>query len=122
MDEGLQHLGAPLMFIHKSNPVRSKKLRDSARDESCTLRLPSICSGDPATTVLAHLPFGGRGVALKASDDHAVYACDACHSVLDSRTRARIDRAELYECCLRALAETHERMRQKGLISYRGAA
>ena len=110
------------MFSYKSQPVRSKKLRDSAKGEACTLRLPGVCSGDTATTVLAHLPFGGRGTGLKASYDHAVYACDACHSVLDGRVKARVSREEIYECCIRGLAETHERMRQMGLISYKGAA
>ena len=108
------------MLITKSRPVRSQKLRDSAKGESCTLRLPNVCNGNPDTTVLAHLPFGGRGMALKASDDHAAYACSACHGVLDRRTRGSVDLAELYECCLRGLAETHERMRDKGLISIKG--
>lgn len=108
------------MFIHKSNPVRSQKLRDSANGESCTLRLPNVCNHDPDTTVLAHLPFGGHGKGIKAGDDHAVWACSACHDVLDSRTRASIDLAELYECCLRGLSETHDRMRERGLIAFKG--
>lgn len=112
-----------MAFIFKSKPVVSQAMRDSADGESCTVRLPMICNRREDTTVLAHLPLGGRGTGLKASDDHAVYACDACHAVIDGRDkqgRARISLAELYECLLRALAETRERMRQKGLISYKG--
>lgn len=109
------------MYLHKSQPVRSQKLRNSARGQECTLRLPGICCGDPATTVLAHLPFGGRGISRKAGDTHAVYSCAACHDHLDGRTKARISREELYECCLRGLAETHQRMVDEGLISVRGA-
>lgn len=107
------------MMFAKSPAIRSNALRRSAKGEDCTLRLPGICQFDPATTVLAHLPFGGRGTGYKASDLHAVYACDACHSELDGRSRNPISREELWECCIRALAETHQRMLGKGLVSVR---
>lgn len=109
------------MFL-KTQPVRSNAMRRSAKGHPCTLRLPGVCNGDSETTVLAHLPFGHRGIGTKASDDHAVYACSACHDVLDRRTQGSADLAELYECCLRGLSETHEHMRQLGIIAYKGAA
>ena len=45
--------------------VISQKLRDSARGQDCTLRLPGICNFDSATTVLAHLPCGQKGMGMK---------------------------------------------------------
>ena len=105
-------------MIAKDQPVRSKKLRESARGKDCALRLPGHCNGDPATTVLCHLPHGGRGVATKASDDHAVFACAGCHDALDRRALPRVSQAELYECMVRALAETHAIWREEGLVRY----
>lgn len=109
------------MMYPKREPVRSKKLRDSARGKDCTLRIPGVCCGDPETTVLAHLPHGGRSMGQKAPDTHAVYACANCHDVLDNRTRHTVPRDELLECCLRGLAETQAQMMEDGLIRVEGA-
>jgi hypothetical protein len=109
-----------MLMIPKSNPVRSQQLRDSARGQQCTLRFPGYCDCQPETTVLAHLPLGGSGMRLKGSDDHAVFAGETCHSILDGRKPARISAAEKWECCLRALAETREIQRRLGLISIKG--
>ena len=108
------------MMLPKSSPVRSKALRESAQGQTCTLRLPGICAGGTETTVLAHLPFGGRGMGRKASDLHAVHACASCHDMLDQRQRPAIDRDELLECCVRGLAETHDRLRYMGLLNVKG--
>ncbi|MEX0385844.1 nuclease domain-containing protein [Spiribacter onubensis] len=105
-------------MLHKSNPVRSKKLRESARGEHCTLRLPGHCNGNPETSVLCHLPHGVRGVGIKASDDHAVIACSGCHDALDKRALVKISQGELYECMVRAMAETHAIWREKELVTY----
>ncbi len=43
--------------------VVSKKVRDSARGQDCTVRIPGTCNFDPATTVLAHLPCARRAWA-----------------------------------------------------------
>jgi hypothetical protein len=65
-------------------------IRDAARDEPCTLRIPSVCTGDPATSVWAHWPGidGDRGMGLKALDLAGAIACAACHDVLDMRAKA----------------------------------
>jgi len=108
-------------MLLKENPVRSKPLRESARDAQCTLRLPGHCNADPSTSVLCHLPFGGRGVGTKASDDHAVIGCSGCHDAMDSRALLQISQAELYECMVRAMAETNALWRAQGLVQYKGA-
>jgi len=106
-------------MIIKSNPVRSKKLRDSARGENCTLRIPGVCNGDTETSVLCHLPHGRRGVGTKASDDHAVIACSSCHDAIDMRALPPVSEAEIYECMVRAIAETHAIWRAADLVEYR---
>ena len=60
-------------------------LRKEARGRDCMVRLPGICNGDPATTVLAHLRLSGiSGMGIKAPDALAVPACYACHSYVDT--------------------------------------
>ena len=82
---------------------QSPKWRNSARGKSCTLRL-DCCNHNPETTVLAHIRrFGWAGMAQKPHDFLAVYACSACHDVLDSRdASAPIGDDDI----LRALGET----------------
>lgn len=106
-------------MIVKDRPLRSTALRKSARDAECTLRLPGHCSGDPSTSVLAHLPFGGRGIGRKASDEHAVIACAGCHDALDRRVPLRVSELELMESVIRAHAETQSRWRSIGLVTYK---
>ena len=96
--------------------MKTTKLRRSARDEDCQVRIPKYCNGDPATTVLAHLP--GAGIGRKAADIHAAYACSGCHAVLDGHVRA----PDLTATLLRlyhydAVIRTQELMLQRGLIT-----
>jgi len=99
--------------------VVSKKVRDSARGQDCTVRLPGVCNWNPETTVLAHLPCGQKGVGMKGFDTVAVYACSSCHDAIDDRNRAaEVDWKDL----LRAVAETHEALIRGGLLKIKGVA
>ena len=63
-------------------------LRDLARDKPCMVRLPGICNGDSATTVLAHYRLSGTcGGGMKPDDWQGAWACSACHDEADRRTR-----------------------------------
>lgn len=109
------------MRLLKTKPVRSKHLRESARGQDCTLRLPG-CDGGGETTVLAHLPFSGTGMGTKATDTAAVYACYSCHQQLDGHAPLQVDYETLLEQCLRAHAETQQRQVEAGIISVKGYA
>lgn len=64
------------------------RLRRLAKGRPCQVRLPQICNGDPATTVLAHyrmLPFNGTGV--KPPDYMGAWCCSACHDAVDRRAK-----------------------------------
>ncbi|GLX87858.1 hypothetical protein Pfra02_04270 [Pseudomonas fragi] len=91
--------------------IISKKLRDSARDQTCTLRLQG-CGYDDGTVVLAHLPCGQKGMGMKGPDVIACFACDSCHSIIDGRKRGEYETADL----LRALAETQVHWIERGLL------
>lgn len=53
------------------------------------MRLPGICNWDRTTVVLAHINRGGvGGMGMKAPDVAGVFACSACHDVLDGRQKS----------------------------------
>lgn len=99
----------------RAKPGECHAIRQSARGEACTLRLP-CCSGDPSTTILAHLRlFGAAGMGQKPADYAAVYACSRCHDALDKRDMMTAGQCG-FEDVLRALMETHRRLAGKGLL------
>lgn len=63
---------------------QSKKYRDAAKGQNCTMRLPG-CQNDTATVVLAHR--NGAGMGTKASDHDAADMCAHCHDIYDRRKR-----------------------------------
>lgn len=104
----------------KSRGPRMTPIRRSARGQECTIRIPGVCNFDPATTVLCHSNSlaDGKGMGIKASDEHAAYGCGACHDVVDGR-RPRPDgmTLELVESLFReAIAQTNRILKRKGLL------
>ena len=95
----------------KSKPIKSKKLRASARGEDCTLRL-ACCNGNPETVVMAHIGLNG-GMGSKCGDNMAVFACSACHELIDSASKSAYAADKL-----RALEETQQVWIDNGLMSY----
>lgn len=94
--------GKPLRII--------KALRESARGEACTLRLPGCDGGQ--TTVLCHIRrFGAAGAGHKPPDWMALYACHSCHEKQEWRC---CDDADV----MRAWMETLQRMTEKGLARW----
>ncbi len=98
--------------------AQSKKLRDSARGQECTLRIPGVCNFNPETTVLAHLACGQKGMGLKSPDKMAVFACSCCHDLLDGRRQGELDQRDV----IRALGETQAIWISQGLMTIKGAA
>lgn len=94
-------------MLTKTPKIKSKKIRDSAKDELCTLRVTN-CSGRE-TVVFCHLNTRFKGIGNKSLDIHGVYGCYNCHEKLDS---AKVSKADQ----LRALVETQVKLIQKGLI------
>ena len=98
-------------------PIRSNKIRNSAKGETCTLQIFGICNNDPSTTVLAHIHDETFGASQKADDCSAIYACSACHDEIDRRTR-KLPVEKLTWYLLRALQRTIRRQIERGLIVY----
>jgi hypothetical protein len=63
-----------------NNYYRNKKLRDSAKHESCV-----SCGANDGTVVWAHSNSSrhGKGAGLKAHDLFGAYLCQECHRSFD---------------------------------------
>lgn len=97
------------------------KITQSAKGESCTIRLQNICNHNPETVVYAHINGVrfGHGVGHKVLDIHGAYACSSCHDAIDFRVKTNFIKAELKLAHLEGVIETQMRLIEKGLISER---
>lgn len=102
-------------MIEKQAAIRSNAIRNAARGQPCTLRLPG-CDGGGETTVLAHLPYGNRGIGRKANDLHGAFCCRVCHDQLDGRALLAVSREELLEAIIRAHGETLDFLARRGIL------
>lgn len=100
--------------------IRSKKLRDSARGEECTLNIAGFCRYDTETTVLAHLPHESHGMGLKCHDICGCFACDTCHAIIDGRHTAKLSQVDFEFYARRAMVRTYSRWFDMGLLSIKG--
>jgi len=92
----------------------TKKTRNSARGEDCSLRISGNCQ-DGETVVLCHIG-RDRGIGIKCGDHFAIYACANCHDVIDGRVKTIFLPDELEREKLRALEETQGKLIKKGLL------
>jgi hypothetical protein len=71
----------------KAGRRKTTPIRQSAKQEACTIRIPGVCNNDPATVVWCHENSyaAGKGMGLKAKDEHGAYGCCACHAVYDGQ-------------------------------------
>ena len=85
-------------------------LRKLARGQPCQVRLPGICNGDPATTVLAHVRMVGiSGMGLKSADLLGSHACSACHTACDTDRSHEVD-------FLRGVIRTQAKLIKQGVV------
>lgn len=91
----------------------SKKLRDSARGQDCTMNVATECNYNPETTVLAHIQIEGGIMGGKTDDISACFACSACHEWLDQHKGSRLD--EIYYT-RRAMVRTQRQWVAMGLL------
>lgn len=105
-----------LMFP-KHKRIRSKKLRDSARGQSCFVRLPGICNFNDETTVLAHLGNGGMGA--KQDDLFGSFCCSSCHDHIDSRVNPVFDNEFLKNSFYDGMIRTQKYWLYNGLIKFK---
>lgn len=101
--------------------IKSKPLRDSARNEDCTFQIAGVCNHNPETVVLCHINCDPSGVGQKADDTSAAYGCSSCHDVVDGRVQNEEYKQYKWFYNARAIARTTKRFYEKGLIVIKGA-
>ena len=103
-----------------SNKYKRKyqKLRDSARNEECTLQIFPYCNNNPETVVLCHVRSPDSGMGLKSPDWWAAYGCSSCHDIIDGRAGNLTDitSSEIWLAIHKGQFLTMDRMIEKGLI------
>ena len=103
------------------------KIRESARGETCSLRIPGVCNSDPATTVFCHLGKKGEATNKRNGDEamNGVYGCNRCHDAIDFRSRVFLSdsapiQAELHRArgrfIARAKVETQRKLKERRLM------
>jgi hypothetical protein len=109
---------APVQALKTPDRV-SQAIRDSARGEECTVRIPGVCTFDPEKTIWSHAPLGaaGKGRGIKALDLCGAYCCTACDAALDRQATlpAGLTRAEVLIDWFYGHMRSLVRLRQKGL-------
>ena len=88
--------------------------RKEARGRDCQIRIPGVCSGDPSTVVLCHLP--GGGVARKRDDRLGAWGCHSCHDAVDARTKCAFDATTLRLWHMEAVFRTQEALIAEGKL------
>jgi cytochrome c553 len=93
----------------KSKRWESKKWREAAKGQDCTMNLP-CCNHNTETTVLAHR--NGAGMGMRSPDHDAVDACARCHDAIDGRGPSGLAYPDTIQ-----LAERFETARLKTIIN-----
>lgn len=90
-------------------------LRELARGQDCTIRIPGVCNHNTATTVLAHYRLAGTcGTGIKPPDELGAWACSSCHDFVDGRINGGIITTEMMrirwhaEGVMRTLYKLHQ--------------
>lgn len=111
----LDDLGA----LRRLPPLRSRRVLRAAKGKPCTLRLPTICNGNNATTVPCHIRDRHKGMGQKSSDSSIVFGCSDCHDYLDHHFfDGRVEPVVLRDCIIRAMQETLEILIREMVIGW----
>jgi len=97
--------------------AKQDKYTRSARGKPCQVRIPGVCKAAPEneTTIPAHI--NGAGMALRHSNIHLAYCCDACHEWLDGGwVKTDTDRATRDLHHLEAVIRTQIIMIEDGVL------
>lgn len=110
-------------MIAKETSIRCSRIRNAARGQRCTIRLPGgICSYDDTTTVFCHFSYATSGMGMKPSDLSGAFGCAKCHAVVDGLVKwpDALLRVDAEWCKARGMVETWHRLIEMGIVSIRG--
>jgi hypothetical protein len=97
------------------------KITESARGQTCKVRIPMVCNGNNETVVSAHLSGirFGHGIGKKVLDIHAADCCSSCHDAIDGRSayaNLGYTKRDLQLLHLQGVIETQLRLIDEGLL------
>ena len=102
-------------MTQRREPIRSRKLLDSARGQPCDLNF-TVCNHDPETTVSCHIHDESFGAAQKADDTSTIHGCSSCHMFLDHGWVGKIEWAVVQFHIIRGLQRTLRNRIDRGLV------
>jgi len=95
----------------RGTALKLPNLRDFARGQPCTIRIPGVCNFDESTTVLCHDRSAGvAGIGQKPCDLNGAHGCSACHDVTDGRVKTHYTLDERRAMFADAKSRTLERV------------
>ncbi|CAL9960014.1 HNH endonuclease [Vibrio phage K250 g1] len=97
--------------------IESKKIREAAKGEDCTLNIAGVCNYDSSTVVLTHLPDESHGMSRKADDISACFSCSNCHDVIDRRVVSESFEPDREWYLRRAMVRTWRRLIEMQIVS-----
>ena len=97
---------------------RLTKIQESAHLEDCTFNFEG-CTHNPEQTVLCHDTRYVEG-SPRRCDARAAYGCMTCHDIVDDRLPNDMDMIEQGYEWGRAIAKTHVKLIEKGLLKFEG--
>lgn len=98
--------------------IQSKKIRNAAKGEACTLNVAGVCNYSEDTVVFAHFPSEIAG--YKSTDLSGGFACSNCHDWIDRRVFDDDQEREFY--MRRSQVRTFTRLIELGIVSVKGVA
>lgn len=99
----------------RREPIRSRKLLDSAKGQPCDLNF-AVCNHDPETTVSAHIHDESFGGGRKADDTSTIHSCANCHMFLDHGWAGKIEWSVVQFHIIRGLQRTLRNRIDRGIV------
>ena len=100
--------------------VKSKPIRDAAKDQKCSIAILGVCNYDSSTSVMAHINSPIKG--YKSSDlGGCLISCSACHDAIDRRVINEEFEKERDWYILRGVQITLDRLYDLGIVSVKGS-
>lgn len=102
------------MNLQKRKYVRSKAIRDSAKNETCTW--PG-CDAPAQCWAHSNLAVDGKGTGIKSEDIYGAYLCTEHHNLYDSRPSAfALHHENKQRNFHQAMKKSWKRLIEKGVI------
>lgn len=85
----------------------------------CQIRVPTVCNGNPETTVPCHVRLIGiSGAGLKSPDLFIAFGCSSCHAVVDGQQKSDYDYDARRLMLLEGMCRTQQWFIDHGFVTW----